>query len=81
VRDLAGEVEVRSWDPAAGVLELDVEATATGAVFDLVAHLAEVSSSESRAARVTRTRAFLADEPAPGRGGVEPFFFASRRRN
>jgi len=66
IRDLTGEVEVRSWDAAAGVLELDVAAAATGAVFDVVAHLAGASSRESRAARVTRTRVLLRGDAAPG---------------
>jgi radical SAM-linked protein len=64
-RDLTGEVEVRSWDAASGVLELDVAAAATGAVFDVAAHLAGASSRESRAARVTRTRVFLRGAATP----------------
>jgi radical SAM family uncharacterized protein/radical SAM-linked protein len=63
-RDLAGDVDVRSWDAAAGVLELDVAAAATGAVFDVLAHLAGASSRESRVARVTRTRVFLGGDGA-----------------
>jgi radical SAM family uncharacterized protein/radical SAM-linked protein len=66
-RDLSRDVEVRSWDEAAGVLDLDVAAAATGAVFDVVAHLTGASARESRAARVTRTRVFLGgDEGLPG---------------
>ncbi|HUU56835.1 MAG TPA: TIGR03936 family radical SAM-associated protein, partial [bacterium] len=66
VRDLAGAVEVKSWDAAAGVLELEVAAAATGALFDVVAHVAGASPRESRAARVTRTDVFLDEGRTPG---------------
>lgn len=63
-RDLTGDVEVRSWDKAGGVLELDVSAAATGAVFDVIAHLTGAPSRESRAAVVTRTGVFLRGDGA-----------------
>jgi len=66
VRNLAEEVAVISWGEAAGTLELDVAAAATGAVFDLVAYLAGASSRESRGARVTRTRVLLRDDAPSG---------------
>jgi radical SAM family uncharacterized protein/radical SAM-linked protein len=61
-RDIGPELAVRSWDAGSATLEFDLGAAATGALFDLIAHLTGADRPGARTARVTRTRAYLIND-------------------
>jgi hypothetical protein len=67
VRDLAGAFATTSWEEGEAVWEFELAAAATGALFDLVGHVAAATPRQSRAARVTRTRVSLKDDGTGGR--------------
>jgi radical SAM-linked protein len=60
-RDIASEVKVTSWDEEEAALEFELAAAATGALFDLVAHLTAADRPEARTAFVTRTEVYVGD--------------------
>jgi hypothetical protein len=55
-------LKVGSWNAGAAALEFDLGAAATGALFDLIAHLTGADRPGARTARVTRTRVQLIDD-------------------
>ncbi len=63
VKELAAALKITSWVRENATLEFDLAAAAVGTLFDFIAHLADVSPVEGRAARVTRTSVVL-DETA-----------------
>jgi radical SAM family uncharacterized protein/radical SAM-linked protein len=63
VKELSAALKITSWARENATLEFDLGAAAVGILFDVIAHLADVSPVEGRAARVTRTHVIL-DEPA-----------------
>jgi len=62
--DLAGQWELESWSREDGVLEFYLAAGAVGALYGVIAQLADVDPKAARAAGVTRTRVALGDANA-----------------